>query len=211
MVPRFLLIAVLAAPAGLLAQMPVPSQAPPPSSTVVVPSTNIYVVGGGLYGTGVYVAQPAAVAPAESTSTTGISLAGHTGISLMNPPIESTAPSGFAPAAVTSYSGGYAGYSSPAATVAPEPSGRLINDVGPSYFGGSTASASGARAVSLGEVAAHYRANRPQNVRTFTNADAEQLSNKVGITSTTTTGSRPAPATQPPPQSRPEPSQPPPH
>ena len=212
MFPKFLLIVLLAIPAGLLAQMPVsPSQAPPPSSTVVVPSTNIYVVGGGLYGTGVYVAQPSAVAPAESTSTTtGISLAGHTGISLMNPPSESTAPSGFAPAAVTSYSGGYSGYSSPAATVAPEPSGRPINDVGPSYFGDSTTSARGAPAVSLGEVAAHYRANRPQSVRTFTNADAEQLSNKVGIRGTTATGSRPAPATQPR-ESRPEPSQPPPH
>src|SRR5215472_1752957 len=122
MLRKLLLIAVLATPAGLVAQMQaVPSaQAPPPSSTVVVPSTNIYVVGGGLYGTGVYVAQPAAVVPAESTSTIGISLAGHTGISLMNPSSESTAPGAIAPAGVTSYSGGYTGYASTVATVAPE-------------------------------------------------------------------------------------------
>jgi hypothetical protein len=205
MVRKVLLIAALATPAGLLAQYQAlpSSQAPPPSSTVVVPSTNIYVVGGGLYGTGVYVAQPAAVVPAESTPTTGISLSGRTGISLMNPSSESTTPGAIAPAGVTSYSGGYAGYSSTAATIAPEPAGRLINDLGPSYFGEST---SGAPAVSLGEVAAQYRANRPHSVRTFTNADAERLSNKAGVTGTTRTGS-PAPATQP--QSRPEPSQPP--
>jgi hypothetical protein len=213
MVRNFLLIVALATPAGLLAQYQVvpssqapPSQVPPPSSTVVVPSTNIYVVGGGLYGTGVYFAQPAAVAPAESTSTTGISLAGHAGISLMNPP---SAPTAFAPAAVTGYSGGYAGYSSTPATVEPEPSGRLINDVGPSYFRESMTSAGGAPAVSLGEVAAQYRANRPQGVRTYTNVDAQRLSNKVGVSGATPTESRPAPATPPPPQSRPEPTEPP--
>jgi hypothetical protein len=157
---------------------------PAAPQVVVVPSSpSIYVVGGGLYGTGVYLVNPGTL-PLQST---GISLAGRTGISLETP-LQTGAFTG-APSlyqggqpnynAWPSYSAG--GYSTEEAQ-APE-SGRLINDLGPSFYGGDQpgSEAETVPLPSLGEIAAQYRAHHPRSVRTFTNADAERLSNTISI------------------------------
>jgi hypothetical protein len=189
MIRKFFLVAVLAMPACLLApalwaQNPaaMPGQGTQ-GGTIVPPSTNIYVVAGGVYGTGVYLGQPTTTAP---ELTTGISLAGHAGISFTQP-VEASAPGAFAPATTTSVApatttsvSGYSVYPGSATTTA-EPSGRLINDVGPSYFADSAANASTASPLSLGEVAAQNKANRSQNTRSYSNTDVGQLANKVTI------------------------------
>ena len=189
------LVAVLATSLGLFAQnRPAPANPTSPQSSIVeVPATNIYVVGGGLYGGGVYVMPPAAAAP---ESTTGISLAGRAGISL-NTPVELGVQSTLAPSnPVPNYGYGYApsGYSASAPTVA-ESSERVL-DLGPAYFVDSGANASTTSNLSLAEVAAQYRTNRPQAVRTYTNADAEKLANKVSIVGATT-GTVAPPAAEP--------------
>src|SRR5262249_15026744 len=104
------LVAVLATSLGLFAQnRPARTNpAPPQSSTGEVPATNICVVGGGLYGSGVYVMPPAAAAPAAPESNIGISLAGRAGISL-NTPVDLSVQSTLAPTnPVSTYGYGYA-------------------------------------------------------------------------------------------------------
>jgi hypothetical protein len=207
MIRKFFLVAVLAMPAGFLAPAGLWAQDPAAApgqgtqgGTIVPPSTNIYVVAGGVYGTGVYLGQPTTPAP---ELTTGISLAGHAGISF-NQPVEASASGAFAPATPPSVLG-YTVYPASATTTA-EPSERLINDVGPSYFADSAANASTASPLSLGEVAAQYKANRSQNTRSYSNTDVEQLANKVTIVSR----SQPAPGARSQiAQSRPIPSAPP--
>jgi hypothetical protein len=205
MIRKLFLVNVLAMPACLLAPAlwaQNPAAAPGQGTqggTIVPPSTNIYVVAGGVYGTGVYLGQPTTTA---SELTTGISLAGHAGISFTQP-VEASAPGTFAPAttasvapatttsvapATTTSVSGYTVYPASATTTA-EPSGRLINDVGPSYFADSPANASTASPLSLGEVAAQYKANRSQNTRSYSNTDVGQPANKVTIVG----GSQPAP------------------
>src|SRR5262249_43686837 len=123
------LVAVLATSVGLFAQnRPAgANSAPPQSSTVGVPATNIYVVGGGLYGSGVYVMPPAAAAPAAPQSNVGISLAGRAGISL-NTPVDLSVQSTLAPTNPgPSYGSGYAtapsGYSESGMAVAASSAG----------------------------------------------------------------------------------------
>src|SRR5260370_8554528 len=84
MIRKGVVIAGIAVPASFYAQTQAVSARPAPaqSGTIVVPSTNIYVVGGGLYGGGVYVA-PRGISSTESAA--GISLAGQAGISLNQP------------------------------------------------------------------------------------------------------------------------------
>ena len=189
MIRKLFLVNVLAMPACLLAPAlwaQNPAAAPGQGTqggTIVPPSTNIYVVAGGVYGTGVYLGQPTTTA---SELTTGISLAGHAGISF-NQPVEASASGAFAPATPPSVLG-YTVYPASATTTA-EPSERLINDVGPSYFADSPANASTASPLSLGEVAAQYKANRSQNTRSYSNTDVGQPANKVTIVG----GSQPAP------------------
>jgi hypothetical protein len=190
------LVAVLATSLGLFAQNrpATANPAPPQSSTVEVPATNIYVVGGGLYGGGVYVVPPAAAEPA---STTGISLAGRAGISL-NTPVDLGVQSTLAPAnPVPAYGYGYApsGYSASAPTVAESP--ERVRELVPAYFVDSGTSATATSNLSLAEVAAQYRTNRPQALRTYTNADAEKLANKVSIAGAKTGAAAP-PAAEPP-------------
>ena len=69
-------------------------------------------------------------------------------------------------------------------------------DLGPAYFveSGTRASTSN---LSLAEVAAQYRVNRPQAVRTYTNADVEKLANKVTIAGATRTDTGAPPAAEP--------------
>jgi len=182
-----LLVAVLATPLSLFAQNQPASSAPPQSTMVEVPATNIYVVGGGLYGSGVYVMPPTAAAPAAPESTTGISLAGRAGISL-NTPIDLGLQSTLTPTnPMINY-----GYTTPASGSAPAAesaeSSERVKDLLPASFVDSGTSASAAPSLSLAEIAAQYRANRPRSVRTFNNADAEKLTNKVSIIGVTNTG-----------------------
>lgn len=206
MIRMFFLFAALAAPAGLTAQYQLAPGNPsaPQNGTVVVPAANIYVVAGGLYGAGVYVVPPAVAAP-ESASTVGISLAGRAGISLGQPVELGTRVTAPAPMTVYGgygYTGAISGYS-PSAPAVIESEER-IEDLGPSYFVESGPKPNAAPTLSLGEVAAQYRANRPQSVRTFTNADAQRLANKVTIAGVSTTESAPPAAEPPITQSRPE-------
>jgi hypothetical protein len=71
-------------------------------------------------------------------------------------------------------------------------SGRLINDMGPSYFTGtapiggagnsiSSPAVAAVSGLSLGEIAAKYKSGRPQNMRTYTNADAQRLSDSINV------------------------------
>src|SRR5262249_38685045 len=184
-----LLVAVLATPLSLFAQNQPASSAPPQSTMVEVPATNIYVVGGGLYGSGVYVMPPPAAGAVASEATTGISLAGRAGISL-NTPVDLGVQSTLTPSNPTiNYGSTPSAYSAsaPAAAESAESSER-VKDLLPASFVDSGTSASAAPSLSLAEIAAQYRANRPRSVRTFNNADAEKLTNKVSIIGVTNTG-----------------------
>ncbi|HEY6308269.1 MAG TPA: hypothetical protein VI488_17625 [Candidatus Angelobacter sp.] len=193
MLRRFFLAASLATAVGLCAQSQPGSmfqnqpsavtQANSPSVVMVPANPYVYVVGGGSYGTGLYLTNPGTL-PVQNT---GISLAGRAGISLETP-LQTGAVSfqpsvilgspiyGVAPAVATG------GYGAPEAATAE--SGRLINDLGPSYYGNEAAVASAPPPPSLGEVAAHYKSQPKKNVRTFTNADAHRLASTIKIPGT---------------------------
>lgn len=210
MIRKFFLLATLATPVALFAQATAP--AGPGNNTVVMPGTNIYVVGGGTYGTGVYVMPGgAAVAPGTAGgpgTEAGISLAGRAGISLEQPlqlGVQSTLAPSWPVNTYAVYNVGNAGvaYSGPeaASVEGAVPAGAgVTNDFGPSYLAGNEPQAS---AASLGEVAAYYKANQ-QNVRTYTNADAQRLAGTVTIPGTEAGAT--TEAAQPPAESRPQPS-----
>jgi hypothetical protein len=155
-------------------------------STIVLPSTNVYVTGGGFYGNGIYVV-PSGALTAPFTGA-GISLADRSGISLYTP-IETGLQSTLGPregglpnngmAYATAPYGVALGYTSAPCPPGETP-GRLINDLGPSYFVGATGPAT--PPISLGEVAAQNKAKGPRSVRIYTNADAERLSNQIRLT-----------------------------
>ena len=159
---------------------------------------------GGLYGGGVYVAPGAVPGPGIG----GISLAGRAGITL-NEPMQTGVQSSLAPSwpayangVYPGYAGGYYGASAEAAgaessSVAP---GKAVVDLGPSYAADGGAQAS---PVSVGDVAAYYKRNQHQNVRIYTNADAQHFTNKVIIPHTKPGG--PPGATSPPPPTAPPP------
>jgi hypothetical protein len=205
MTRKLFLLATLTASVGLFAQGAAPAA---PGNTVVMPGTNIYVVGGGLYGTGVYVV-PGGAAVGPGTAG-GISLAGRAGISV-NQPLQLGVQSTLAPSwpvNAGTYVTGYATAPEAASpeNVSPAPGGAA-NDFGPSYAGGGEPQASG---TSLGEIAAYYKANQPQNVRTYTNADAQRAANTVTIHGTSG-GANPKPASPqavPPPMAESQPQAP---
>ena len=199
MIRKLALFVILAAPV-VFAQSTAPAS---PGNTVVMPGTNIYVVGGGLYGTGVYVvpgSTPGVAGIAAPGGVAGISLAGRAGISLEQPMqlgVQSTlAPSWPATA--------YAGYNAPYTTgaygvseaagaeSAPLAGGRG-NDLGPAYAAGEPEGP----AVSLAEVAVYYKANRPQHVRTYTNADAPPSGGIVILPKSKSDKATPQPAMPP--------------
>ena len=176
-----LLVAVLATSLSLFAQNQPAGSAPPQSTMVEVPATNIYVVGGGLYGSGVYVMPPTAAAPAAPESTTGISLAGRAGISL-NTPVDLGVQSTLTPSnPAINYGSTPSAYSASAPAAESAESSERVKDLLPASFVDSRTSASPAPSLSLAEIAAQYRTNRPRAVRTFTNADVEKLTNKVTV------------------------------
>src|SRR5215472_3386426 len=182
-------VTVLATSLGFFAQNQPASSAPPQSTMVEVPATNIYVVGGGLYGSGVYVMPPTAAAPAAPESTTGISLAGRAGISL-NTPVDLGVQSTLTPTnPMINYGYTPSAYSASAPAVAESAeSSERVKDLLPASFVDSGTSVSAAPSLSLAEIAAQYRANGRRAVRTFNNADAEKLTNKISIIGVTHTG-----------------------
>jgi len=187
-------------PIALFAQNVAPAN--PATSQVAAPGTNIYVVGGGLYGTGVYVTPTASFA--SPAPTTGLSLAGRTGISL-NEPVYTGVQSTLQPTPLNYYYGSPLNYET-----APEyagetvaESGPLIRDMLPSYS--SERIAAQTPSMSVAEVAAQYKAKGPQNVRTFSNPDAQRLANSVTIAGTRVTGTAQPAAPPTPPATAPEP------
>jgi hypothetical protein len=205
------LTAALAIPIGLFAQNVAPAN--PGGTPAGAQGTNIYVLGNGLYGNGIFVTPSAGFA--SPPPTTGISLAGRAGISL-GEAIPVGVQSTLQPTPLTYYNGSPITYSY---GTAPEyageatsaESGPLIRDLLPSYSseGGGTQAPS----LSVAEVAAQYKANRPQMARTFSNADAQRLANNVTIAGTSVSGGiTPAPAPITPaaaPTAKPEPPAPP--
>lgn len=186
MLSRILLALSLAAPTALLAQYATIG----PNGQVTT-AGSVVVVGNG---SGPIVSTPN-MTFGTTQSTAGISLSDRAGISdtaPINPAIPSTSESyplysntngagmGVQPAMNE-------GVATAAAT------GRMINDIQPSTFGGA-AYVSGAPAgaavgtvasqrntASLGEIAAKYKAARPQNIHTYTNADAERLNGSMNV------------------------------
>jgi hypothetical protein len=184
------LLTVLAACISLGAQQPVsPNQVQgnPQNVISVNPSPTVLVVGGGLYGPSVFTAPTAGFAtpqPAAGATQTGF-VSGAAGVSL-NTPTYLGVTSTLGPAPLV-YEGGQPGYAympggavAGAQAEAAAPSGRLINDMGPSYYAEAVEPA--APNVSLGEVAASFRAAQPHPVRVYANAAAEQLEPTLVVT-----------------------------
>lgn len=184
------LLAALATSVSLGAQQPMsPNQVQGnlPAVINVNPPPTIVVAGSGLYGPSVFMAPTASFATpqaAAGATQTGF-VSGAAGVSLNTPPyLGVTSTLGPAPLVYESGQPGYAyapgGAVSAGAGVEAAPSGRLINDMGPSYY--ATESGTAPPTVSLGEVAASYRATPPHPVRVYANAAAEQLERTYVVT-----------------------------
>ncbi len=188
MLLRILFASILAAPFTAWAQYVTVG----PNGQVVPAGNTVVVMGNG---GGPALSTPS-VTFATPTTTAGISLADRAGLSERTPSITAVPstseslpvygynnlPNEAAQASVPENTG--------AAPAAANNSGRLISDVGPTSFGGAAYS-SGAPVArnggaanagpSLGEVAAKYKSERPQNMRTYTNADALRLSDSMNV------------------------------
>jgi hypothetical protein len=186
MLSRILLALTVTAPLALMAQYVTTG----PNGQLAPAGSTVIVVGSA----GAPVLSTPSVTFGTSAGTAGISLADRAGIS-------TTAP---AATTVLSTPESYPVYSNPnvgAQSAVPETSattgngavttGRLINDAGPSHFAGAafvngsaapgSNAAVGTTAASLGEIAAKYKSGRPQNIRTYTNADAQRLSDTMNM------------------------------
>jgi len=190
MLPRILLTLLLTAPIPALAQYVTVG----PNGQVLPAGSSVVVVG---QGGGPVLGTPAATF-ATPTGTAGISLADRAGISLHTPSVTVAPGTGESFPVYSNTNMPSEGFqpeieeATPALQSGTEP---LISDFvpGSSYGGaayvgaahaGSKAGATAAGVAgmpSLGEIAAKYKAERPQNVRTYTNADAERLSNNVDV------------------------------
>jgi hypothetical protein len=194
MVPRILLSLILSAPITMMAQYM--TTAP---NGQLAPAGSIMVVGNG--------GGPALSTPSLTfgtpAPTAGISLADRAGISNVAPTVQGVPSypesvpvySNVTPAGVNGYANGYAATGESTAVTAANAatSGRLINDLGPSYYAGTGTVSGGAgpsgtstamnavSGASLGEIAAQYKSARPQNIRTYTNADAQRLSDSMNV------------------------------
>ena len=184
MLPRILVVLALASPIAISAQYMTTG----PNGQVAPAGSAVMVVGNG--------GGPAVSTPnltfSSPANTAGISLADRAGIS-DSAPNTSAIPSASETYPAYSnygYSQGQAVTPEGASLAAPatSTSERLINDVGPSeyggaaYAGGGTAGAqTAASATSLGEIAAKYKASHPQNLHTYTNADAQRLNDSMNV------------------------------
>lgn len=185
MLPRILVVLALTSPVAISAQYMTTA----PNGQVAPAGSTVVLVGNG--------GGPAVSTPnltfSSPPNTAGISLADRAGISDSAPNIN----------AIPSASESYPVYSNygyqQGQTVAPEAAsaatptanttGRLINDVGPSEYGGAAFAGGGVAGpqtaatgtASLGEVAAKYKSSRPQNIHTYTNADAQRLNDSMNV------------------------------
>lgn len=211
MLSKILLALTLAAPMTLLAQYATIG----PNGQVTTAGSVVVVGNGG----GPILSTPNMTFGATQ-STAGISLSDHAGISNtapVNPAIPSTSES------YPLYSNTNAAAmglqpAMPEGVPAAPATGRMINDIQPSTFGGAayvsgapagavTGTVAGQRnTASLGEIAAKYKAARPQNIRTYTNADAQRLNGSMNVhganvepvsASNTAPVTAPAPVTSP--------------
>lgn len=178
MLPRILLTLLLTAPITSVAQYVTVG----PNGQVLPAGSSVVVVGQA----GPPVLTTPSVAFGTPPATTGISLSDRAGISNTTP-VTAVIPSASESYPVYSY-----GPNVP--TTAGQPvsegagetaatTGRLVNALGPSEYGGASyigapatsVRPGGAMVASLGEIAAKYKTSRPQNIRTYTNADADRL------------------------------------
>lgn len=187
MSPRILLVLTLAAPLALSAQYATIG----PNGQIAPAGSTVIVVGSG---TGPILTTPS-VSFGAPAGTAGISLADRAGISNATPTTSSVpgTPESFPVYSNTNapYAGGQPVNGDSVAVAGANSAGRLIS-VGPSYYAGAGfvgssaggpagAAAENAGSASLGDVAAKYKSNRPQNIRTYTNADAQRLSDSVNV------------------------------
>jgi hypothetical protein len=204
---KVLLFAGLIASASVFAQNQPnsgaqPQQAPATVNVVTPPGPNIYVVSGGLYGTGLYPLPYLPMAPSQNAAPPQ---AGTAGISY-NSPTTYSGP-GYSYSTPLYYSNPASPYYNatpvyPGAETTVAESGRQIVDMGPSYYvSASTAAAAAAAAPppSVAEIAAQYRAPRPHNARMYTNADAEGRPGSLEISGILVIGNMPSPPAQSPP------------
>ena len=176
MLARILLALLVTAPLSALAQYVTIG----PNGQVLPAGSSVVVVGQA----GPPVLTTPSVAFGTPPATPGISLSDRAGISNTTPTT----------AVIPSASESYPVYAPNVPTIAGQTmeegagetaatTGRLVNDLGPSEYAGasyvgapaSPGTPGGAMVASLGELAAKYKASRPQNIRTYTNADAERL------------------------------------
>ena len=148
-----------------------------PAAVTTTTTTN-GVTNGGFFGGGV-VATPIATFAAPAP-TAGISSAGIAGISA-NTPASTGVQTTLSPSTIVFTSG--VPLNPPAVNLtAAGASGRLINDMGPSFFANALPAT---HAVSLGEVAAAIKARGGvQNVRVYTNDDAQRIANHLTVNGT---------------------------
>jgi len=159
-----------------------------PNGQVAPAGNSVVVVGNG---GGPALSTPS-VTFATPTTTAGISLTDRAGISEGSPSLTAV-PSTSETVPVYGYNNlpneAAQASMSGAAPAAANNAGRLISDLGPSSFGGAAYSTGAAVAgnartggtPSLGELAAKYKAGRPQNIRTYTNEDALRLSDSMNV------------------------------
>jgi hypothetical protein len=186
---RKALLAALAVSFGLFVSTPSFAQnTPPPGAaqpqTVVPMQLNPYY----LYPSGVQPV-PMLVTPTASFDspppTAGVSNAGRAGISVNNP--VNTGLTSTLPPSTMVYTNVQPEVAIPAPANAPpeaagnESGGRLINDMGPSYYADALPAANN---VSLGEVARQFKASKPAvNARRLTNEEVVAIvSTQTGVT-----------------------------
>ena len=199
MLRKLLVLAVFTLPGCMLAQnQPNPGaqsqQAPPNVNVVMPPGPNVYVVSGGLYGTGLYPLPYLPMAPSQNAAPPQ---AGTAGISY-NTPMNYSGP-GYSYSTPLYYSNPASAYYN-AEPVVPGPaavaaeSGRQINDLGPSYYVSASGAIAGVvPAPSVAEVAAAYRAAPRQSVRSFSNDNFWRLAGSQVVPGIITANVLPAP------------------
>jgi hypothetical protein len=216
MFPKVFLLACLLLPAVCAQNQPNQGAQPQqPAATVNVvmpPSPNVVVVGGGLYGTGVY---PLPYLPLAWSQNTAYLQAWTAGISFLTPSFYGGP--GYSYATPLYYSNPASPYYNatpvnPGAETTVTESGRAIVDFGPSYYAGesyyvgeSRAKVAVAPAPSLAELAAQNRKAVQHSVRTYTNADAQRLGGNQVVPGIIPESVPPVPPQTPPPAAKPTP------
>lgn len=142
-------------------------------------SFNNGFVGTGAVGSGVLSTPGGSFA--SPAPTAGISDAGRAGISA-NAPMNTGVQSSLENSTVVYTNGAPVNPSGVNISTAANTPGRMINDMGPSFY--SDTVAGGANTVSLGQVAAQFKAAKAGvNVRTLTNDDVQKMvGSKTGVT-----------------------------